>query len=291
MARFLLAAWPFAGHLYPQIAIAHALRDKGHECAFYTGKHASRVLKDEGFVHFPFDHVPEDRIYDLLLADEQGRWKWQVLRSLRGTLREWLVDSVPQQLADLAPVLRSWNPDVIGTDPTFWAPLLVLHEKYRLPVAVCSFVPLCMLSGPGIPPFGLGLPRPRTWFARFANSVANQVLARGGGFRSAVNAIRNRYELPPLAVSVTEHAGTMPLYLIPSAPEFDFDRTDLPACVHYVGPCLWNSPRQDESSDWLNHLPADRPWVHISEGTAHLDKPFYYGRRPRDWRICRWKLL
>ena len=38
MARFLFTVWPITGHVYPQVAIAQALRERGHECALFTGE-------------------------------------------------------------------------------------------------------------------------------------------------------------------------------------------------------------------------------------------------------------
>ena len=37
MARFLLSAMPFTGHVTPLRAIAHALVGRGHDVRFYTG--------------------------------------------------------------------------------------------------------------------------------------------------------------------------------------------------------------------------------------------------------------
>ena len=61
--------------------------------------------------------------------------------------------------------------------------------------------------------------------------------------------------------------GRLPLFLIPSSPEFDYGRRDLPASVHYVGPLMWYPP--DDAPSFLDDLPRDRPWVHATEGTIH----------------------
>ena len=34
MSRFLFTCWPFVGHVFPQMAIATALRRHGHEVLF-----------------------------------------------------------------------------------------------------------------------------------------------------------------------------------------------------------------------------------------------------------------
>jgi UDP:flavonoid glycosyltransferase YjiC (YdhE family) len=68
MARFLIAVWPFAGHIFPLIAVAHALTARGHAVAFYTGADQHHLVTSEGFEHFPFRHVDERRVHELLFA-------------------------------------------------------------------------------------------------------------------------------------------------------------------------------------------------------------------------------
>ena len=80
--------------------------------------------------------------------------------------------------------------------------------------------------------------------------------------------------LPPISCSVTEFAGRMPLYLVPSAPEYDYDRSDLPPSVHYVGPCVWDKPGQAPAPAWLNQLPAGRPLIYATEATVGTGEPF-----------------
>lgn len=75
-------------------------------------------------------------------------------------------------------------------------------------------------------------------------------------------------------MSITAFTGKASLYLVPGAPEFDYERHDLPDIVHYVGSCLWNKPRSEKSASWLAGIPRDRPWVHLTEGTVHVGKPF-----------------
>jgi MGT family glycosyltransferase len=60
-------------------------------------------------------------------------------------------------------------------------------------------------------------------------------------------------------------------YLVPSSPEFDYQRDDLPPSVHYVGPCLWKGGDSSVLPDWVRNLSKDQPWVYASEGTVHLE--------------------
>jgi len=280
MAKILFTTWPFPGHVLPHLSIAQALREQGHECAFYTGPRAFERVEGEGFRVFPFRKLDEEDLYKLLFFEQRGFVHSKRLFQFQSTMRRWLLDTVPQQIDDLLPILSEWRPDAIATDPTMWSPILVLHEKYRVPVAVAAYF-CCMLPGPGAPPFGLGLPPPRNWYTRLlARGVAFGQNRLTASFRSYASSIRESYGLPPLETSVTAFAGSMPLYLVPSSPEFDYDRHDLPASVRYVGPCIVRE-RGEGTSTWLATIPRTRPWVHATEGTIHVQDPLVLGAAAR----------
>lgn len=274
MARFLITSWPFPGHLYPQISIALALRDRGHECAFYTGQKPAPVLAGEGFRHFPYQALDEEKVNDTLFSPQRASSHPTGAFGFARLLREWMLDTIPLQVQDIERIAAEWKPDVIVSDPCMWGPILVIREKLGIPVAISSFVPGCMIPGPDAPPFGLGLPSPRTWWARsLSRAVSFGQSLVAADFRRAAAEIRRSYDLPPLNDTVLGYTGTVPLYLVPAAPEFDYNRRDLPSCVHYVGPCLWNKPGNLESPPWLNEVRRDRPWVHVTEGTVHVSEP------------------
>jgi MGT family glycosyltransferase len=152
--------------------------------------------------------------------------------------------------------------------------MLVLHEKDHMPVAVLGYFS-CMIPGPDAPPFGMDLPRPRNWYTRLLNrAVWTGTAPFRAGFRKAANQVREKYGLPRLRMPVLEFTGTMPLYLVMGTSEFDYERKDLPPSVHYVGPCLWDKLRHEKTSDWLDVIPKDQPWIHASEGTVHVVSPF-----------------
>jgi MGT family glycosyltransferase len=189
--------------------------------------------------------------------------------------RSWLLDTVPDQVRDLKKIIGQWRPVVLVCDPTFFGPILVLHESQSIPVAISSFIPGCMIPGPDAPPWGFGLPSPRDLFtkllARMVEAASDLVLTN---FRRAVNQMRQGYDLPPIPSSVNAFTAQMPLYLIPSVPELDYQRQDLPDCVHYVGPCIWNKLRDEQAPAWIEYMPNDRPLIHVTEGTMHSQEPF-----------------
>ncbi len=101
MARFLVTCWPFVGHLYPQISIAHALRDRGHDVAFYSHESTRPVVEGEGFKLFPFIHVDDqryERIHALEAKVPATQPKRQTLSVAMRAYRDMLADSIPEQV-------------------------------------------------------------------------------------------------------------------------------------------------------------------------------------------------
>jgi MGT family glycosyltransferase len=276
--KVLLTFWPFPGHVNPCLALAHALRARGHEPAVYTGGSACALIEREGFRCFPFKHVDEERVHgfahiELPLANSVRN---QLKRAaiLKAQFREWLIGTVPDQVADLKDILARWHPDAIVSEGALWGPLLVVHETSGIPLAVFSTIAACALPGPDAPAFGRGLPRPRGAFSRWKTRAERAALNWfSSDFRAAVDDVRRNYGLPPLTVSVTEYAGQAPLYLMPSVPEFDYQRRDLPPSVQYVGPCLWDAPSDEPLPEWLAHRTNQRPLIHVTEATIHVQDP------------------
>jgi len=276
MAKFLITAWPVLGHINPCLAIAHALGGRGHEVAIYTGEGARAEIEQAGVTLFPFRRVDGEayRAAEHPQAYAAGPLaRLQGLARMKAGLRAWLVDTLPGQVDDLNEVLPDFRPDLILTVESLWAPLLVLTETRGMPVAVLSTFIACLLPGPDAPAWGGGAPPPHNALMRLqARALRGLQWWLSADFRRAVNELRRSYGLEPLTVTVTEHAGQMPLYLMPSVPELDYGRRDLPPSVRYVGPCTWDKPPGTPPPDWLATLPP-RALVHVTEATVHHHQP------------------
>jgi MGT family glycosyltransferase len=271
MSRLLFTVWPYPTHLHPFIALALEARARGHEVAFYTGGGALPVLAREGFRSFPFHAVDWSvvaRTVDDLIA---GRKRPSQMRRL---WPRFLVETVPAQLHDLEALLAEWPADAIVCDIAMWAPILILRERLGIPVVAFSHVAHCILPGPEGPIQGIALPRqPTGWtalYAGLASHAANLVTART---RRRANALRRQSGLQPMGMSVNALTGTLPLYLVPGAPEFDNSRHDLPPSVRYVGPCLWDKHSGQQPPGWLRQVPRNRPAVLVDEGALFTREP------------------
>lgn len=274
MARFLITTWHFPGHLYPQIAIAHALHARGHEVAFYSGPGTAGILATEGFRLFPFRSLSEAHVEQVLFTGDRAAAHPRAGHRYAEVMRRWMVDTIPAQVSDLESILRDFQPDAIASDQTMWAPIFVFFERNECPVAITSCGAFCLIPGPGVPPFGLGLPRVRNLRTRLVSETV-RVACRlaAGSFVQSLNRIRHAYGLAPVPSPVLSHLSRLPLYVVPSSPEFDHGRTGLPPSVQYVGPLSWNKPSGLQLPDWFGDLRRDRPWIHATEGTVHFSEP------------------
>jgi MGT family glycosyltransferase len=275
-ARFLVTCWPFEGHVFPQVSIATALRERGHEVAFYTGEAARPTIEAAGFPVFGFRAVDEARVCLLIEALEKGTSGSRPKAGLlRRTLRGWLVETIPDQVADLERVMASWGPDVLVTDLSMWGPIVVLWERDRIPVVLSSTFMGPLIPGPDAPPWGFGLAPSRSGLPGLRNRVLAWVTdVAAVGLRRRVDVLRAEQGLPPLGESVNAFTGRLPLYLVGNVPELDYERGDLPGSVHYVGPCVWHPPARPVEAAWLDAIPTDTPWVHVTESTLQYGDPF-----------------
>ncbi len=189
-------------------------------------------------------------------------------------MRKWLVETIPGQVADLRGVLARWPADAIVTDISLWGPMLVLWEAERIPVALASTLMGAGIPGPDAPAFGVGLRPPRTRWGRLGAAALvrlTELLAMP--VRRRVDALRAQHGLAPLGEPVSRFTARLPLYIVGNVPELDYNRRDLPASVHYVGLCIWY-PSRAGGEQRLDAIPAQRPWVHVTEGTMASGDPF-----------------
>jgi UDP:flavonoid glycosyltransferase YjiC (YdhE family) len=90
--------------------------------------------------------------------------------------------------------------------------------------------------------------------------------------RRRANRVRQEHGLAPIRGPVLKLARDLPLYMVASCAELDYQRGDLPEAVHYVGECAWYPAAA--TPDWLLKRSQARLCVHVTEGTMHVTEPF-----------------
>jgi MGT family glycosyltransferase len=274
MARFLLAVWPLPGHYYPNLALARSLKTRGHEVAVSTGRRAQQAVEDAGFACLPFAHTDEQPFERVFYSQASRRAGWRPrLLAARDDYYRWIAGTLDGQVRDVLTAIDAWQPDVVVCDPALWGPFLILPERPGPKIAIFSYIPFCPLPGKDIAPLGPGMSPPRTALQRARARLVRQAFRLATGrFRQRANELRRAYGLSALNVTPTEYAGRVPLYLVAGTREFDYNRSDLPSSVRYVGPCLWSRERL-EPARWLAEAPPESSWIHVTEGTVNTRGP------------------
>lgn len=271
MAKILVTAWFYPGGLMPITSIAEELRTRGHEVAFYAASRVCPEVESRGFHFHPLNPDLDAHIETIFSSKDGAGRQWDGSNIL-GMLEDFFVDTLEGQIDDLRRIYDEEGYDAILCEPAMWGPRVVLHELLKVPVGLLE-LPATTFPGPDVGIPGLDLPRMPGPFRSVSYAAVRFAFNRKvRALRAKVSALRRRYGLGPLPAPVIEMTASLPLVLVQSCPEFDYDRTDLPANHHYVGPCT-HYDSGDEPVDWFDELPADRPKIHLSEGTMYRGEP------------------
>ena len=235
--RILLAAFGDAGHAFPAISLALALRERGHEVAVETWERWREPVEDTGL---RFQAAEQ---YTVFPPPPPGS------------------EPGPAEAARaLAPLFEEFDPDLVVSDILTLAPSLAaeLHGVRR-----ATLIPhLYPVHQPAMPFFGFGVMPPRTRIGAAAWSAGAPVLETGlRRGRRELNATRGSIGLPPLD---RFHGGmSEELVLVATYPELEHPREWEPQ-VRVVGPLSFEIPHPEIE------LPAgEEPLVLVASSTAH----------------------
>ena len=234
--RILIAAFGDPGHTFPAIALARALRERGHRVVFETWEKWREVL-DEAGVEF---HAAEEyRVF----APHDGDGP-----------------AAGDAAVALLPLLEELRPDVVVNDILTLAPALAA-ERAGVPWA--TLIPHVFPEHEaGLPFFAFGGARlPRTALGRWLWTAPRPVLE--AGLRRGRDELNGERAKVGLAPADRFHGGTSPdLALVATFPALEYPRS-WPAHVHVTGPMEFETPYPDvEVPD------GDGPLVLVAPSTA-----------------------
>ena len=171
-------------------------------------------------------------------ADNPGRAETSGIKRLNFDIVRLFVAPMPHQAPALAELMAQTRFDAVLVDSGFFGilPFLLGDRAARPPVLAYSTTPL-MLSSRDPAPTGMGLPPSSTRLGRLRNRALN-VLSQKVLLRQSQNAANHqldRMNLRPLPTFLLDSGVLADRLIVPTVPEFDYPRTDLPANVRYVG--------------------------------------------------------
>ena len=155
MARFMLTAMPFTGHVAPMRAVAEALVARGHDVRFYTGAAFRERVESTGARLVPWRVAPdfdENDISGDLPAPASAR---RASRQLLINVQDVFIKTAPAQVADLTAEWEREPWDAIAGDEVSVGTALFAEQT------ACPWATVAVLrstsSAPQGPPSGMGL--------------------------------------------------------------------------------------------------------------------------------------
>ncbi|GAA1844768.1 glycosyltransferase [Asanoa iriomotensis] len=249
MAKVIVGATPFQGHVSPALTVAADLVRRGHEVVVYTGsRFAERATAIGARFHaLPPDADLDDRQLDGLFPQRAAIPPGPAQLSF--DFETFFLGQLPAQVRGLRALLATFPADVVIGELGFWSiPVLNLAAPTAArPVLVTlGSIPL-LVPSEGTP-------------AVFAE------LERFG-----------RATLQSLGVPMPDDLFAVPFrrtdhYLQLTVPGFEPPRHDLPAHLRFVGTLPPSSSGDYAEPSWWPELSAGRPVVVVTQGTvANVD--------------------
>ncbi len=236
--RFLVAAFGDAGHAFPAIALARALRRRGHEVLVETWEHWREAVEAEGL--------------EFTAAEEYKTFPPPAPGSADGA-------SAADAAWALVPLMQEFRPDVVVSDVLTVAPALAAEKAGRRRATLIPHV--YPVHEPGMPFFAVGAQPPRTpvgkamWRAWLPVLTAG--LERG---RREMNEMRAAVGLAPVDQL---HGGiSAELALVATFPQLEYPRR-WPAGVQVTGPMEFEIPYPE-----IELPDGDEPLVLVAPSTA-----------------------
>jgi UDP:flavonoid glycosyltransferase YjiC (YdhE family) len=234
VSRIAVVAGPDAGHAYPALGVASALRTRGHEIRFYSGENRHALASALGC---SFELLPR-------LAPTPDD----------GDLGHRLWVRAADMAAPLADRLRRWGPDLVVVD------LLTHCGAFAAQLLEVPWVELVTHHlpdpAPDLPPVGLGRRPARNRWRRADDQRIHRLQERSYqlGATQAAAAART------LGL---DEVGAPALRLVATLPSLERPRAVWPATAHVVGPLA-----VEPSLPPLEPPPGDDPLVVVTDSTA-----------------------
>ncbi|MEV4498111.1 nucleotide disphospho-sugar-binding domain-containing protein [Micromonospora arborensis] len=271
MAKVVVGATPFQGHVSPVLTVAADLVRRGHEVVVYTGSRFEERALAIGarFQALPPEADLDDRNLDTLFPARATLPPGPAQLSF--DFENFFLGQLPAQVRGLRALLTTFPADVVLGELGFWS-IPVLHlrtaREERPTLVTLGTVPL-LIQSEDTPPFGTGmLPTPGEE-ARAGNRAMNaevrQIFADVQRFGEAT--------LTSLGVTMPDYLFDAPFrrtdhYLQLTVPSFEYPRNDLPEHLRFVGTLPPASSSDYTPPEWWSELSGGRPVVVVTQGTV-----------------------
>lgn len=248
-----------SGHLNPALALASALRDRGHEVGFFGLADGEARVSTAGF---EFRAIAADR---LPIGTVPGWMKRQGELTGRAAMR-WILQCLREEsvamMDQLGVELERWGAEGALIDQVSHGAVSVAQRQRLAYLTLCHALPVH--ADISVPPFSTTLPHRPGWRGRLRNAMwlASYAPVMAGYYRP-LNLRRRRWGLPLLTPWSGSDSTLAVLSQVPAA--FEFPGRRLPSHFHLTGP--WIRPSTRGQQPFPYHRLDGRPMIYASMGT------------------------
>lgn len=271
--KILFAAFPGDGHFNPLTGIAVHLKTQGYDVRFYTAEAYKEKVESLGIPFYPFVRARELDVnkIDEIFPDRKKQKTF--IAKLNHDITEVFIKQGPEFYADVQDVYKDFAFDLLIADIMFTG-IPFVHDLMKVPVLGVGVVPVTS-SSKDLPPAGMGatpsysfLGKMKQGLMRWAgknvlfaksNKAMAQILNSYGIKMDADNV----FDLMPKKCDIVLQTGT---------PGFEYERSDLPANIRFVGPLLPYSKPKAAGKPWHDErLNRYKKVVLATQGTVEKD--------------------
>jgi len=268
MARFMLSAMPFTGHVAPLCVVATELVSRGHDVRVYCGSAFRGRIEASGARFVPWRTAPDFDENNLVetfprLVGKKG------FRQVIINVQDVFIETVPAQMDDLR---HEWEREpwdaIVADEMSLGASFSA--EKLGSPWGTVSVIPLNLASRQGAPST-LGLARGRNPVTKLRDALIRGLIPlMSAPINRPIARVRDEVGLAPTKHGLDRIAFSPRLVVASGSPGLDFERTDRPSSVHFVGELRRTAPSAEDLPPWWGDLEG-RTIVHVTQGTQNID--------------------
>ncbi|MFQ5614907.1 MAG: glycosyltransferase [Anaerolineales bacterium] len=267
MSTFLFSSQPSTGHLNPLFTIARQMQARGHTPVFanFAPPKVKKTIAGHGF-----------RLINIRPA--LPTLGLTLLPNTSGFVETFLAvrlfySGILHYARAALPVLDEVRPAAVISDFSYFGACLAAEAR-GIPYAAIYHAGLSF-KGPGIPPFGSGLPIGETG----ENEASRYRRASDFLERSMIRTIahaRKQLRLPPRDTNPLARPASPWLNLVLTAEASEAPRDPLPPTTFFIGPCF--AGRQNAGTFPFERLSPGKPKIYVSLGTVFNRKPRVFSK-------------
>ncbi len=272
--RVLFANVPADGHFNPLTGLAAHLKEKGCDVRWYTSPVYREKISRLGITFYGMNKALDVAATagDMeALFPEREKIKGQVAKLKHDMINVFILRS-PEYYEDIADIYQSFPFEIMIADVTFGG-IPYVQEKMNIPVIAVNIIPNPETSK-DLPPPGLGMTPSNNFVGRIKQNllrfVAGKLLFAGP------NKVMKQ-TLAKHGIS-TNGAGIFDVIIQKSTavlqsgtPGFEYKRSDMSSHIHFAGPLLPYSKKQQAAAWYDPRLGKYEKVILVTQGTVEKD--------------------